>query len=568
MLNEPHLWIREDFLMRRSIRCSLSCLVAIAWLAGMALAADPAPEKKPTEKAVEKTVAKPAEKTAEKAAEKPAEKPTEKVAEKSSEKPAEKTAATPDAAKPAAVKSAPAKPAAPATHTAKKVPIKVALDLDGVFEAQTTHEISVKPDEWNALIIETIVPHGAKVRKGDVLVTLDPEKLDKVIADLQTELKLVDVAIELGQQQLLAIETTTPLSLEANQRAAKNAEEDRKFFFDVDKPFSLAAIDFSLTMSKAMLEYDEEELRQLEKMYNADDITEETEEIVLKRARDSVERSKFMAKAAQIRHDYALSFTMPRAEDQIKDATDRRVIETAKAKIDLPLALQKQRLDQQRLVVQRERAEERLKKLTADRELLSVKSPADGVVYYGKANRGRFGDAIALGDAFRPRGAIQPNQVFMTIVQPRPMSIRAIAPEPQLHYLRTGLKGVATPTAYPDMRLPAAVDRVSDIPTGPGNFDARFDVFLDRKAKGIMPGMGCKVKLVAYLKHESLAIPPKLVGTDKIDDEKKFVWVLDKDERPKKRDVTLGEKTDEYVEIRSGLAEGDKVLLEAPKDQK
>ena len=44
--------------------------------------------------------------------------------------------------------------------------------------------------------------------------------------------------------------------------------------------------------------------------------------------------------------------------------------------------------------------------------------------------------------------------------------------------------------------------------------------------------------------------------------------MLEKDGKPKKRAVTLGEKTDKQVEILKGLAEGDKVLLEAPKEEK
>ena len=35
-------------------------------------------------------------------------------------------------------------------------------------------------------------------------------------------------------------------------------------------------------------------------MYKANDITEETEQIVLKRARDTVERAKFMVEYAQL----------------------------------------------------------------------------------------------------------------------------------------------------------------------------------------------------------------------------------------------------------------------------
>ena len=90
------------------------------------------------------------------------------------------------------------------------------------------------------------------------------------------------------------------------------AEEDRKFFVDMERPFALKAIDFSLKMAKEQLEYEEEELHQLEKMYKADDITEETEQIVLKRARDTVDRAKFMVQATQFMHDQAIKFAVPR----------------------------------------------------------------------------------------------------------------------------------------------------------------------------------------------------------------------------------------------------------------
>ena len=43
-------------------------------------------------------------------------------------------------------------------------------------------------------------------------------------------------------------------------------------------------------------------------MYKADDITEETEEIVLKRARDTVDRAKFCVQMAQLMHDQRLKF--------------------------------------------------------------------------------------------------------------------------------------------------------------------------------------------------------------------------------------------------------------------
>ncbi len=408
---------------------------------------------------------------------------------------------------------------------------------------------------------------ASAVREGDVLLTLDTEKIDKAISDLRSEQQLSQLTMRQGEDQLQALEKLTPLDLEASSRAARMAEEDRKFFTEVERPFAVRATEFSLKVAKESLEYQEEELRQLEKMYKADDITEETEQIVLKRARDTVGRARFMVEAYKLQHDEALKFTIPRVEDRVKESAQRRSIDLEKSKVALPLAVKKQRLDLERLRVQFERSGERLKKLEADRRGMVVKSPIDGIVYYGKATRGRFSDSTSMADSLRRHGSILPNQAIMTVVQPRPMFIRATVPEDQLYNIRPNLKGVATPTAYPDLKLAAAVDDVSDVPTSPGSFDARLNVTLNRKARFLMPGMTCKVKFVPYLRKEAITVPPKVVHTDELDDQKHYVWRLGKDEKPQKQAVTLGRRTDKAIEITKGLAEGDKVLLEAPKEQ-
>ena len=529
--------------MPRCVGCWFLCLAALIWTGGPVRADEPAAKTEEPVAKSQEPVAKGTE---------PAKngEPAVKVAE-----PPAKSAAEPAAAP-------------PATYSVKKAPLKITIDLDGVFEAQTSHEIVVKPEEWTGLTVETTVPHGDQVRKGDVILSLDTEKIDRAIADLRTELKLSEVSLDLSSDQLQALEKTTPLDLEASQRVARIAEEDRKAFFDVELPFTLREIDFSLKAATNTLEYQEEELHQLEKMYKADDITEETEEIVLRRARDTVERAKFNVEMVQLSHDLALKFLIPRTKDMVKDSAQRKQLDWNKNKVEIPLALQKQRLEVEKSRVQRERSDDKLKKLLADREMMTVKSPADGIVYYGKCVRGKFSDSTSLGESLRRNGTIQPNQVVMTVVRPRPMFIRAAVPEDQLHNLRPALKGVATPAGFPDLKLTATIDRVSDVPTAPGSFDARLAVTLDRKAKEIMPGMACKVKLIPYLKKDAISVPLKCVTTDELDDQKQFVYILDKDGKPAKCAVTLGQKADKQIEILKGLAEGDKVLLEAPKDQK
>ncbi len=393
------------------------------------------------------------------------------------------------------------------TYTVKKGPFRVTVDLEGVFEAQTAREIVVKPEEWTGLTVEIAVPHGAVVRHGDVLLSLETEKLDRAIVELRNDLSLSEIALRQSEQQLQAMEKITPLDLEANRRSARMAQEDQKYFLDIIRSFSVKATEFSLKMAREHLEYEEEELHQLEKMYKGNDISEETEQIVLKRARDTVEKAKFMVEYAKLGHDEALKFSIPRMGEQVQELTRRKMLDAEKNKAELPLALQKQRLDLKKLRVQWERTDEKLKKLLGDRELMIVKSPIDGTVYYGKCLRGKFSDSSSLAESLRRNGTIQSGQVVMTVVERRPMFIEATASEEQLHRLRPGLKGTATPTGYPDLRLPTAVDRVADLPTAPGNFDVRLNVALDRQAKWLMPGMTCKVKLVFALKKDAISVP-------------------------------------------------------------
>jgi len=79
-----------------------------------------------------------------------------------------------------------------------------------------------------------------------------------------------------------------------------------------------------------------------------------------------------------------------------------------------------------------------------------------------------------------------------------------------------------------------------------------------------MPGMTCKVKLVAYENEKALTVPPTAVG-DEQGGRKHFVHVVANGKESKKRNVTVGKRTDKKVEILRGLKEGDKVLTQVPK---
>jgi HlyD family secretion protein len=381
-------------------------------------------------------------------------------------------------------------------------------------------------------------------------------------------LAIVDLSLKQAEESLEATEKAAPLDMNVIERNQRIAKEDLKQFAEVERTMSVKVADFMVQMAKDQVEYEQEELRQLEKMYKAGDVTEETEKIVLKRARDQVKRAKFSLEMVKTQRDEFIKFAIPRREEKIKETAQRSDIELARAKITFPMALSKLRLDVEKLRIQRSQMQERLQKLSDDRNAMTIKSPIDGILYYGKCVRGKWSGGTS-GETMRRGSGVMPNEVVMTVVQPRPLVVRVTVPEAQLQNVHGGLKATVEPAGYSDQKLSAIVDRVSPVPISSGSFDGLLTVALDSQAEALMPGMTCEVKLVPYKKKDALTVPPKAVFSDELDPQKRFVYIAGKTdkEKPQKRDVTVGKHNEKQAEILKGLAVGDEVLLERPKDE-
>ena len=194
-----------------------------------------------------------------------------------------------------------------------------------------------------------------------------------------------------------------------------------------------------------------------------------------------------------------------------------------------------------------------------------VKAPTDGTVYYGRSVRGKW-SALSV-ETLRRGAVIMPNEIFMTVVQTRPLTIRTTVPESQLHRVRAGLSAFVQPVGFPGLKLSAVVQRVGAIPLGSSGFDCQLTVASDGLTSAIVPGMNCELKMIPYKKTDALTVPPKALFTEEFDPAKHYVYLPDKDGKPQKRVVTQGERNDKQVEVLAGLAEGDEILLEKPKDE-
>jgi multidrug efflux pump subunit AcrA (membrane-fusion protein) len=470
--------------------------------------------------------------------------------------------AAPPADKPAEVK--------PATAKAVKGTLKAEATLKGILEPAQKTEVELKLKAWTTpLKIKKIVPHGSAVKKGDVLVELDLEKIDLAIKDLRRDHEVAGLSLRVAEIEMPVLEKSLPLDMVAAERAKLHADEDLKKFLEVTRPQAEAMAEFSVKSATHFLEYAKEELRQLQKMYRSKDLTEETEEIILKRQRHQVESAEFMLKNAVLRRDQVVKVDMPRQEETTRDNAVKQTLNLEKTRQTLPLSVSQKRLALAKQKAEYNKSEEKLKHMLADREAMTVKAPADGVVYYGKFGRGQWTATATSVEKLHEGGSLAADDVFMTVVAPRPLVLSTTVEEKDVALFRKGLKGKATLTAFPELKLPAEVVELEAVPQTPGHFRAKITVTLGhnreeaRNTEGVKPGMACAVHFVPFLRKDALAVPAGAVFSDD-EDEGHYVYLHSDKGQPTKRAVKVGKTVGGKTEVLDGLKPGDEILTSKP----
>ena len=461
----------------------------------------------------------------------------------------------------AAAESKPAASPAPATHTIAKGTLKAKAQLDAVFESADMAPVKLETKAWTDLTVLEAVPHGARVKKGETLVKLDTEKLVEQIKELELDQPAAVIALDTAVSELANLEDTTPLKLETAKRTHRVANEELAYFESTGRAQREKNSKFNLKSAEQRLENAKEELHQLEKMYKADDLTEETEEIILKRQKYAVEAAELGLESSKLLNERDFKTLIPREHETLKSTKKDQDQAFALSEQTLPKALAKKRLDLDKLKRDQKKAEKKLADLKKDLEGMSITAPMEGMVYYGACENGKWTSGGSVAKKLLPTGKLSANEVFITVVNPEKLHLRAVATEADLANLKAGLKGTAAPVSAPDKKLPVKLEEIGFIPQPGGGFEAKLSFQKDSSLR-LMPGMNAKVSLGESSRTDTLLAPKDSVFTE---GKKHFVYLPKEDAKPEKRTVKIGENDGKMVEVLDGLEEGDKILINKPE---
>ncbi|MEO1524063.1 MAG: HlyD family efflux transporter periplasmic adaptor subunit [Planctomycetota bacterium] len=363
------------------------------------------------------------------------------------------------------------------------------VKIPGVFEAVATYEVTADNEHLTDLVIERIVPHGTMVKKGQSLVWFETEAMSDKLKAAEIELELAKLAHEADTFAFEQAAKERELDKAAAKRARDAAQQEFDNYQKVDRERQIKQANFSLESSKYSLENAKEEYGQLEKMYKEDDLTEESEMIVLRRAKRSVDSAKFSLEGREISTERTIKQAIPLADKDQEDKLARALMTFEKSNLDLTIGEKKAELEMQQKQTKFDKQLKDIEEMREERKRVVLKAENDGIFIHGPLNRGKLGPKPSeLEEGDKASG----KQVLGVVADPSTLQIRVDLAEDKLALVREGTSCMIVPKSMPERTIEGAVKSVSSIPFASGKFDCVVTIS-GTVPPELVPTMSCEL---------------------------------------------------------------------------
>ncbi|MFZ9940899.1 MAG: hypothetical protein ACO3F7_01970 [Luteolibacter sp.] len=425
-----------------------------------------------------------------------------------------------------------------------------------VMPSGVENTICIEPKAWSEFRIEEVAEHGQRVNEGDILMRFDAEAIDRKLEDLRREIASGKIALDDATQDLAQMQETATHRLEALQRAARVAAEENDYFLKTRRKAQAETADQLLERKKQLLANEQEELKQLKKMYEADDLTENTEEIILTRQMDAVAAAEFALRMEQLDYERRLEVQLPREEVSLANASRDAEIQLRYATTGIPRSIEKKKSELETLKTNQERAVKQLADLENDRALFEIKAKFDGWFYHGAIENGRWSRDESKPLAKYGKPSI--NQAIATLVSAKSGRVLTAHLDQQtIGALPAKFDGIAIPPGREELEIPVSLSKVASIPSTGGT--TRMDLTA-KWPENFEPVIGTSmtVRVICHHRDAALLVPRKALERDPRG------WTVSMkvaDGKNERRVVRCGKRNADEVEILSGIEAGQVILV-------
>jgi HlyD family secretion protein len=193
----------------------------------------------------------------------------------------------------------------------------------------------------------------------------------------------------------------------------------------------------------------------------------------------------------------------------------------------------------------------------------TIRAQKTGLVVYGGA-----GDSVYYSnqDPIREGATVRERQSIITIPDMTRMSVSVKIHESYIKKIRKGQKARITVDAFPDTVLEGEVTKVGVLPDSQDRYmNPDLKVYntvitINGTYDWVKPGMSARVEILVNKLDDVVYVPVQAISPS---DGKQICYVAGSF-KPERREVDIGDFNDEFIEIKHGLKEGERVLLRLP----
>lgn len=200
-------------------------------------------------------------------------------------------------------------------------------------------------------------------------------------------------------------------------------------------------------------------------------------------------------------------------------------------------------------------------------EAATIRAERPGLVVYGGSDSNRSRYRSSSQEAIQEGATVRERQAILTIPDMREMAVKVNIHESAVQRVGVGQSVEVLIDAFPDARLTGVVTKVAVVADSANSFmnpDLKVyptTIKIDGTHDWLRPGMSAEVEILVDRLDEVVYVPVQAVTYF---DDKRVVYVA-RAGRTEMREVEVGTFSDSFIEITSGLDEGEEVLLLPPQ---
>ena len=442
-------------------------------------------------------------------------------------------------------------------YEVKRGDFLISIVEGGTLEA--VNEVVIRNEVEGTARVIFIVPEGSYVKKGSLLVELDSSSSQDAVNLQQINVEKAQFAVIQAEQQLEIQKSTVDSEVQAAKLKMEFAESDLKKYIDGEALQLRRNAQIEITNVLETLGIAQERLQWSEELYKQGFETKGN----LDKDRLTVSQSKLKLEQAQKALWMLQMFDEPKKKRELEAALQEANEGFERVKLQGDRKLDQFKAD---VGTQKSTLELSRKKLERDQKQLvatKIYAPQDGLVVYAGGGGGRFSN-----ESMVEEGAVVRNrQELIKLPDVAEMKLNVKIHESHINQVRLGQQAFVVLDSMPDQRFRGLIKRVAPLPDSQSRWaNPNLKVYVTEivvtdELPDVKPGVSARAEVVITNLSNVLTVPIQAVTTRK---GQQVVFLADDPQNP--APVTVGMYNNKFIEISSGLKDGDRVLLAPPFD--